>query len=308
MSSGMPADTEKLVGVDASVSEFNAVCLDDAGKIIDKRKRPVGNTTDSMAELIEFIQELKEAFGGFQRAGVAIPGLIERATRRVAVSTYIPSHSTTDVSQEIEYATGVSAILENDANAGAFGEYLLGAGRGSQSLFYATFGTGVGGALIIDGKIWHGASGYAGEFGSLAVNSDGMRLEDVASAASIVRRTRDRFHQDNTSSLSRIPEEAITMDDIVNAARGEDDLAMMMMERTGNYIGVAIANVINLLNVPTIVLGGRMMRAGAPLLDSILKVAREFSFRPAFEATKIVVGELGDDAAAVGAALLVRPN
>lgn len=308
MSSSMPADTEKLVGVDASVSELNAVCLDAAGKVIDKRRRPVATTADSMADLIEFIQELKEAFGGFSQAGVAIPGMIDRATRRVAVSTYIPSHSTTDISQEIEYATGVSTVLENDANAGAYGEYLLGAGRGSQSMFYATFGTGVGGALIFDGKIWHGASGYAGEFGSIAVNSDGMRLEDVASAASIVRRTRSRFHQDNTSSLSRIREESITIDDIVNAAREEDDLAVMMMERTGNYIGVAIANVINLLNVPTIVLGGRMMRAGAPLVDSILSVAREFSFRPAFEATKIVVGELGDDAAAIGAAMLTGRN
>jgi len=304
----MPEGTEKLVGVDASVSEFNAVCVDFAGKVIDKRRRPVGDSGHSMADLIEFIQELKDTFGGFQQAGVAIPGLIERATRRVAVSTYIPSHSTTDISKEIEYATGISPVLENDANAAAYGEFLLGAGRGSQSMFYATFGTGVGGALIIDGKIWHGASGYAGEFGSIAVNSDGLRLEDVASAASIVRRTRSRYHQDNTSSLSRIHEEAITIDDVVGAARDEDDLAVMMMERTGSFIGVAIANVINLLNVPTIVLGGRMMRAGAPLMDSILSVAREFSFRPAFEATKIVVGELGDDAAAIGAAMLTGRN
>lgn len=304
----MPADTEKLVGVDASVTEFNAVCLDPAGKVLDTRRKSIVSPSDSTAELIEFVQELKEAFGGFDRAGVAIPGLIDRSTRRVAVSTFIPSHSMTDLSQEIEYATGVSAILENDANAGAYGEYLQGAGRGSQSMFYATFGTGVGGALIFDGKIWHGASGYAGEFGSIAVNSDGMRLEDVASARSIVGRTRSRFHQDNTSSLGRIPEETITISDIVTATREEDDLAVMMMERTGNYIGVAIANVINLLNPPTIVLGGRTMHAGAPLLDSILSVARELSFRPAYAATKIVLGELGDAAAAVGAALLSRRN
>jgi glucokinase len=304
----MPADTEKLVGVDASVSEFNAVCLDPAGKILDRRKRPVVSTSDSTADLIEFVQELKDAFGGFDRAGVAIPGLIDLSTRRVAVSTFIPSHSATDVSSEVEYATGVAAVLENDANAGAYGEYLLGAGRGTQSMFYATFGTGVGGALIINGKIWHGASGYAGEFGSIAVNSDGMRLEDVASATSIVRRTRSRFHQDNTSALSSVPEETITIDDIVSAAQREDDLAVMMMERTGSYIGVAVANVINLLNVPMNVLAGKTMRAGSPLLDSVMSAAREFSFRPAFESTKIVLGELGDDAAAIGAAMLSRRN
>jgi len=307
MSNAMPTAAEKLVGVDASVSEFNAVCIDGTGNTLAKRNKPIGQAADSTGELIEFIQELKETLGGFDRAGIAIPGLIELSTRRVAVSTFIPSHSSTDISREIEYATGVSAVLENDANAGAYGEYILGAGRGSNSMFYATFGTGVGGALIVDGKIWHGASGYAGEFGSVVVNSDGLRLEDVTSAAGLVGRTRSRLHQDSTTSLSRV-EDTLTLDDIITAVRAEDDLAVMMMERTGTYIGVAIANVINLLNVPTIVLGGHTMLAGDALLDSIVRTAREFSFRPAFESTRIVIGELGDDAAAVGAALLARSN
>ncbi|MFN6964264.1 MAG: ROK family protein [Pyrinomonadaceae bacterium] len=306
MSSSVPAGPSKFVGIDASVSDLNAVCLDNDGRPVTRRRKPVSSTGDSVAELIAFIHELKQDLGEFERAGIAIPGLIDRETRRVAVSTYIPSHSTTDIGREIEFATGVAAILENDANAAAYGEYVLGAGRGSQSMFYATFGTGVGGALIVDGKIWHGASGYAGEFGSVAVNADGLRLEDVASAGNIVRRTRSRFHQDSTSSLNRLDESAITVDDIIEAAAGEDDFATMMMERTGTYIGVAISTVINLLNVPVIVLGGRTMRAGGALLDSIVNTAREFSFRPAFQATRIVVGELGDDAAAIGAALLTR--
>jgi len=308
MSSTIPASSDTVVGIDASVSQFNAIALDASGGRMGSLRKEVANSSDSVAELVDFIHELKGKFGEFGRVGIGIPGLIDRSTRRVAVSTYIPSHSTTDVTREIENATGISVTVENDANAAAYGEYLLGAGRGSESMFYATFGIGVGGALIVDGKIWHGASGYAGEFGSVAVNSDGMRLEDVASAASIVRRTRMRFSQDSTSSLNRFDESSITINEILDAAAAGDDFASMMLERTGAYIGMAIAMVINLLNVPTIVLGGRMMRGGEGLINSITSAAREFSFRPAFESTRLVVGELGDDAVATGAALLVRGN
>ena len=78
-------------------------------------------------------------------------------------------------------------MVENDANAAAYGEFLLGAGRGSRNMFYATIGTGVGGAIIFDGKIWRGASGFAGEFGHIAIDSEGLKLEDVASIRNIVR-------------------------------------------------------------------------------------------------------------------------
>jgi glucokinase len=152
--------------------------------------------------------------------------------------------------------------------------------------------------------VWHGAAGFAGEFGYVAVNSDGMRLEEVASADNIVRRTRARFHQDNTSSLNKLDEQAITIDDILNASLADDDFARLMLERTGNYIGTAVASVINLLNIETIVIGGPTMQAGNVLLNAIVRSAKELSFAPSFESTLILAGELGASAAACGAALL----
>jgi glucokinase len=222
----------------------------------------------------------------------------------VAYSTHFPMHSGTDIAAELRSRTGVGVIIENDANAAAYGEFKLGAGRESRHMFYVTIGTGVGGAFIVDGRVWHGAAGFAGEFGYLAVNSDGMRLEDVASSANIVRRTRSRFHQDNTSSLNRLDEQAITINDILNASAKEDDFARLMLQRTGAYVGTAVANVINLLNIETIVIGGPTMQAGSVLLDAIIRSARELSFRPSFESTRIFAGELGASAAAAGAALL----
>jgi glucokinase len=194
--------------------------------------------------------------------------------------------------------------FENDANAAAYGEYVLGAGRGSHNIFYATLGTGVGGAFIFEGEIWRGAAGFAGEFGYVPINSEGMRLEEVASSANIIRRTRSRFHQDNTSSLVDIDENLMTISDIVTAAVAQDDFAKLMLERTGNYVGTAVASVINLLNIERIIVGGEIMQAGTIVLESIIARARELSFSPSFASTVIAAGELGSNASAAGAALL----
>jgi glucokinase len=131
-----------------------------------------------------------------------------------------------------------------------------------------------------------------------------MRLEDVASTASIVRRTRIRFHQDSTSSLNKLDEQKIRISDIVSAAARGDDFAQLMLQRTGVYVGTAIASVINLLNIERIVVGGEIMEAAEVVLDAIIRRARELSFAPSFNSTKIVAGELHENAAAVGAALL----
>ena len=296
----------KLVGIESSVTSFRAVCLRPDGEIVGTETGPYSPTESNVTQLTSFISSLKGKFGSFSRVGVAVPGLVHRKSGRVTYSAHIPEHSDIDLAQEIEKATGFSAFVENDANAAAYGELKLGAGRGSSNLFYATLGTGVGGSLILENRIWRGVSGFAGEFGYVAVNSDGLRLEDVASAANIVRRTRTRFNRDSTSSLNALEEEQISIHRIVAAAENGDDFASLMLERTGNYVGTAIATVINLLNIEKVVIGGEIMHAGHLVLDAVIRRARELSFGPSFENTEIVEGELGEDAAAVGVALIAN--
>ncbi len=297
-------NTEKLVGVEVSKSAFKAVCVDKDGTLSDVFKVSIDDGREVFTQLSDFIGGVKNRFGGFEKLGVAVPGLIHRQTRRIAFSNHNPEHENIDFLGELEAATKLKITIENDANAAAYGEFLLGAGRGSRDMFYITLGTGIGGALIFDGKIWRGAAGFAGEFGQIAVNSDGMKLEDVASTANIVRRTRSRFHQDSTSSLNKLDEEEIRLADVISAARKEDDFARLMLKRTGTYVGTAAAGVINLLNIEKIVVGGKIMQAGNLVLDAIIYRAKELSFAPSFEATQIVKSELGENAAAVGAALL----
>jgi len=298
----------RRVGIEASVGLFRAVCLDAEGGVVAKETAAVEPAGSTLPQLTSFIGTLKEKFGSFDRVGVAVPGLVHRESGRVTYSAHIPEHSELDLAAEIANASSVKAFVENDANAAGYGELRLGAGRGSSNLFYATLGLGVGGALILDNQIWRGVSGFAGEFGYVAINSDGLRLEDVASAANIVRRTRTRFNRDSTSSLNALEEEQISIQRIVAAAEDGDDFASLMLERTGNYVGTAIATVINLLNIEKIVIGGEIMHAGHLVLDAVVRRARDLSFGPSFENADIVAGELGENAAAIGVALIANEN
>ncbi len=293
-----------MVGIDISLGGLTAVEIGSDHEISSIKSvnwDDPGDPVTTIAGVLSGLRSEGEVVGSL---GIAVPGLIDRKTHRVAYSASFPAYSDLDLVSEIKAATGVSAILENDANAAAYGEFAVGAGRGSTNIFYVTLGEGVGGAFILDGKIWRGSGGFAGEFGYVAINSEGRRLEQVASARNIVRRTQSRFHQDSTSSLNKIPEESITLDDIIAAAEREDDFAQMMLERTGMYIGTAIASVINLLNIEKIVIGGEIMKSRHLVLDAIIARARDLSFPKAFQSTEIVEGELGENAAAVGAAFL----
>ncbi len=297
--------TQRSVGVEVSKTALTAVCLDGGGQIVGTHRSDVDLTQSPVKQLIAFVAELTTGFGDFDRIGIAIPGLVAPGGRKVAYSVHVPELSGFELAEHLETASGKRIILENDANAAAYGEVHLGAGRGAGDMFFATLGIGVGGAFIIDGKIWRGAAGFAGEFGYIPINSEGVRLEEVASSANIIRRTRSRFHQDGTSSLVELDETKLTINDIVAAAEAEDDFAKLMLERTGTYVGTGIACVINLLNIERVVIGGEIVGSRHTILTSIIARARELSFRPSFDETVIAASELGVNAAAAGAALLV---
>ena len=152
--------------------------------------------------MVENIREMEANSPGVSAVGLALPGLIDRKAGRVAHSSLVTLENGVGLAEALKGETGISVVLENDANAAAIAEHLVGAGQSANNLFYITLGEGVGGAVIINNEVFRGDAGFAGEFGNIAINSEGMRLEDIASAASIVRRTRNRIHQDSTSSLS----------------------------------------------------------------------------------------------------------
>lgn len=296
--------TKKLIGIEVTNTKIKAVCLGENGSVIDTHKTTFDSEEEISSQLINAIKELKQKFGDFEKIGIAIPGLLNRQTNRIAFSTRMPEIAELDLINEIQNSTNVKVYIKNDANAAAYAEHILGAGRGSKDMFYVTLGAGIGGALILDDKIWHGKSGFAGELGHIVINSEGMKLEDVASAESILRRTRSWIHKDSTTSLNTIDENMITISDVVREAKNEDDFATLILERTGTYIGTVIAGVINLLNIEKIVIGGEIMTAEEIVLNAIVGSARDLSFMPSFQTVEIVAGELGENASAIGVAVL----
>ncbi|HEY0726478.1 MAG TPA: ROK family protein, partial [Pyrinomonadaceae bacterium] len=268
-----------------------------------------------VTQLAEVAAQLRSAGDPVAALGVAIPGLVNRQTDRVVSARDLPPPLFEDLHAELTRATGLRVEIENDANAAAYGEFKVGAGRGSRNLFYMMIGDGIGGAIILDGKLWTGASGFAGEVGHITIDTEGLEcicgntgcLETVASGPNIVRRARERLNRDNTSSLSRLAlNKNFTADDLAHEAREGDDFAAMMIERTGKFIGTGVASVINLLNIDCIVLGGGVMEAGPLILNPIIQEAKRRAFQPCFDATHIVAATLGKDAAVIGAALLSR--
>jgi glucokinase len=311
----MPAKSDSnFIGIDLSGLKLRAATVSGDGVIAERREAPV-EPNDLVAQVTSVVNDLRQATKSIGAVGIAIPGLVNRQNDRVIASRYLPATVHAPLHAELMVKTGLRVELENDANAGAYGEYKVGAGRGSRDLFYITIGQGIGGAIILDGKLWTGASGFAGEVGHITIDTEGSEcqcgnlgcLETVASGPNIVRRAKERLHQDSTSSLSKLAlNKEFTADDLAREATEGDDFALMMLERTGKYIGTGVASIINLLNIERIVLGGGVMQAGDLLLKPIIEEAKMRAFQPCFEATTIVAAMLGNDAATIGAAMLAR--
>ena len=302
--------TQDCIGVDLSGATLRSALIGADGAIKLRHEMPLQADvlTHLIAESVNSLCAQAGSSANVAALGIGIPGLVNPQTQQVEISADHPSLVGRDLRAEISNLTSLPVTLANDANAAAFAEYTSGAGAGSRSMFYALIGKGIGGALILDGKLWTGASGFAGEFGYIAIDAEGGVLESVASAPNIVRRTQERLFRDGTSSLSRL---AMNPDfkaaDIAREAANGDDFALLMIERTGRYIGTAIASVINLLNLDRIVLGGGIItEAGDLILAPITREAAKRSFQPCFDATTIAAAALGADAIPTGAAMLAR--
>ena len=309
----MSTPGSKFIGINVSGIQARAALIDQNGTLLNTKVAEVA-PKQLIPQLAAMVAEIGSR-DSIAAIGVAIPGLVNRQTDRVIAPRDLPATMVEDLHGELMRATGLRVELENDANAAAYGEYKVGAGRGARNLFYMMIGNGIGGAIVLDGKLWTGASGFAGEVGHITIDTEGIEcicgntgcLETVASAPSIVRRARERLNRDSTSSLSRLAlNKTFTADDIAHQANDGDDFALMMIERTGKYIGTGVASVINLLNIELVVLGGGVMDAGALILNPIIQEVKRRAFQPCFEATEIVAAKLGLDGAPIGAALLAR--
>jgi glucokinase len=244
-------------------------------------------------------------------ASVAVPGSVNTATGVVVNAPNVSALNGFQLAAALTSELGLAATVENDANAAAVGEMWRGAARGYRSIVCVTMGTGVGGGIILDGKLWRGVNNSAGEVGHTCVDpfSDvactcGSRgcLERFASATGIVRMTREaqsRFPNSVWQSAGQF-----TSADVYQAGVQGDALALEIMQCVGFYLGVALANLVNLLNPEMIVIGGGVANGWNLFADEMRKQVAERAFPVLAAQVKIVRAECGDDAGLLGAARL----
>lgn len=212
--------------------------------------------------------------------------------------------------------SGIPVRTVNDANAAALGEMWLGAGRGFETLVMATLGTGVGGGIVIDGKVLEGAFGAAGEIGHICVNplekeacgcGGHGHLEQYASATGIVRLANEILAEEKAPSLMREATEPLSAKEVFHCAKRGDDLALKVVDRASNYLGRALAAISCVVDPQIILLGGGVSKAGSMLTDAVTVYYRKYAFY-ASRSAPIRLAALGNDAGICGAARLVLPD
>jgi glucokinase len=290
--------------------------VDPVGQVLAFRREPYSEDArrkpralaDQILSVSRRMMEDQAATAPVSAVGMAVPGLVNQATNRVIELAQLPNLAEIDLRREFMQAFGVPTHFENNANAAAYAEMTMGVARAANDWLYLHIGANVSAGLFLDGKLHHGKSGLAGAIGNMNVYVDHpgglVPLQAMASAESVVRRTRERLQKDRTSSLSKLGAMGgFTYDDIITQAHAGDDLAKMMLNRTGAYIAMAIADVINLLNLAMVAIGGAP--AARPFLTTaIAEGVRERAFTAAVSDCQVVAAELEVEASVIGAALL----
>ena len=248
--------------------------------------------------------------------GIAAAGIIDTKEGIVTTSPNLPGWRDVPLRDIIAERLGLITYLINDASAAALGEHRFGAGRGVDNLIYLTVSTGIGGGIIIDGELYLGADGCAGEIGHMIIETHGPQcncgkfgcLEALASGSAMTKESVRRLNQGEKSSIIRLVDgrlESITAETVSLAARKGDSLACDIVARAATYLGIGLANLVNIFNPELIVIGGGVSKMGNMLLAPARKAIREIAFKLPARTARIVRARLGSNAGIIGAAVYV---
>jgi glucokinase len=335
--------TRFAIGVDLGGTNLRIAAVDNNGKMLEKittstqvsRGRDL--VIDQMCATIQQTATKFRSSGELAGIGIGVPGIIEMQTGTVRESPNLPDWRDYPVRDEIERRLRTTVILENDANAAALGEKWLGAGASVDAMCMLTLGTGVGGGVVLNGHVWHGMTGMAGEVGHMNVDLNGPPcncgsrgcLEQLASATAVKRMAVEAIATGKAPELARAMNEDPEFSSKVvhQMATQGDEPAKEIFQRVGDALGVALADLVNLLNLPMYVVGGGVASAWDAFAPAMMERIRKNSFvyratapmetalgvegsrvpddvLPARRTTIITRALLGSDAGLIGAARL----
>ena len=318
-SAGECADTGLVFAADLGGTHLRAATVDQSGRIHFRLKHNTARSADEIVgALVLAVRECEKQNTGAGEAGnvikavsVVVPGTVNVEEGIVVKAPNVPCLDGFRLTAALTKELKRPAILENDANAAAVGEMWQGAGRGRRTIVCVTLGTGVGGGIILDGKLWRGVDGAAAEIGHMCVDpfggvacGCGSRgcLEVYASATAIVRMTREASPRYPDSVLHTGAD--LTSETVYAAGLEGDELALEVFRRMGVYLGIGLANLINIINPEMIVIGGGVANGWDLFEKHMHQQVAERAFPLLAARVKIVRAECGDDAGLLGAARL----
>lgn len=305
------------LGVDLGGTAIKFGLVSDIGEIVERHQvpTPVGEGSQAIIQkMIEGLKRLGMKDLDIEGIGVGVPGLVEIEKGVVRLAPNL-NWSQFPLLSELEVAYRKRWVIENDANAALLGERWVGGLKGVQDALMITLGTGVGGAILTQGRLVRGVGGVAGEIGHIPVNRAGIRcgcgrigcLETEASATALVRHTKEALKQGRVSMLEQVIAQngTLTPMDISVAAEAGDPLAQEMFTKIADWLAFALGGLLNTLNPEKVLIGGGLAYAGEQLFRPLKEALPRYALDVALEDVTVERAMLGNDAGIIGAAWLV---
>ncbi len=319
---------EYVVGIDIGGTKLATVVADKTGHILGKVRKPTLSEKGpeyAIGLLFDMVREAVSQVGLEQASisaiGVSCGGPLDTKTGIVYSPPNLPGWDALPLKARLESEFQVPVMIENDANASALAEFRFGGGRGYNAVLYMTMSTGIGGGIVIDGQVYHGANDSAGEVGHQILLPNGPRcgcgkqgcLEALCSGPAIARRAQAAIQKQLAGekvSTAMLPLangriEDVKSEHVLAAARMGDALALELVQETAYYMGWGIANLVNILNPDIVLLGTIAVAAGDLLLDPIRETVLKFAMPRSAEAVNIAPAQLGDALGDLAAVALV---
>jgi len=313
-------DLGHVIGIDMGASHVMLILADFSGRQLHEIEVPLDINEGPqiclarVAELVD--QLLKEAgmsLSQISAVGVGVPGPIVQKEGMVSGPPIMPGWDRYPIRDHLQELWQVPVSLNNDAELGAVGEWAYGAGRGEHNLAYIKVGTGIGAGLLLEGQIYRGSTGCAGEIGHITIDENGPLctcgnrgcLEAIAGGAAIARKAMEAVRMGQRTQLAEMVHNGkLTVADVMNAARHGDHLAQRITAEAGMHLGTAIANIVNLFNPSMVVIGGSVGQIGDLLLEPIRLTVQRRSLLVASRNVRITAALLGKHSVAIGAVVV----
>lgn len=313
------------VGIDLGGTNIVAGVVDEKYNIVAKAStktncpRPEKEIADDMAEMaLQAVKNANLTIDDIEWVGIGTPGIANSSTGIIEYSNNLGFKDTPMV-KYIRETIDKPVFIENDANAAAYGEYVAGAAKGAKNAVCITLGTGVGGGIIIDGKIYSGSNFAGAEIGHTVIEVDGAQcscgrkgcFEAYSSATGLIRMTKEAIAENPGTLMGKMAEESgkVTARTSFEAMRAGDAAAKEVVDKYIKYLAAGITNVINIFQPDVLCIGGGVCNEGDPLLLPVKDIVKkEVYTRNSEKNAEIVIAKLGNDAGIIGAAFLGRAN